>query len=356
MFAHFFLVGLLIMMMILFLERKKHSRHHPPLCCFKEEKEMNTMKTLWSHMVFVNVRSRRVGRNIIPQRTPVIVYGLFNQLFSLFTAIDIAKQLGRNLLVIGNFYVNFNNKKNSVPVSKIINLNSLSHSVCDWISTRQPQPSQLLKSVGQYPPKAISILQQEDSMMDLEIGCCFSFPLPKTTHPKHIQSLRFHPLFYQLVAPFLEKYPTYQVVHYRMESDFSSFFYRNYKFATQEECRAYLHQKYQDALTQHFDPTIPTVVVSHYYKNPLQKRDHDLQWRNLVHFTLSPSQKQILFRHLQLPPVTPIREVEAVIDFILCTTPQVSHYIGCGGSTFSCSIALFRNHQNSFLVQPIKMV
>lgn len=315
------------------------------------------MKSLWTHIVFVKLHKKRIGRRIVSDRRPFIVYGLFNQLFSLFTAIDLAKLLRRELLVIGKFYVNFNNKINSIPISKIINLNSLSIPACDWISSKQPQTSQLMRNTIQYPANAVNLLHTEDHIIDLEIGCCFSFPLPNTTRQNHIQNMRFHPIFYQLISSFLQKYPKYQVVHYRMESDFTNFFYKNqFHFNTREECRLSLYNKYQDALQQRFDPMIPTLVVSHYYKDPSQYRDHDLQWKNLVHFKLSPHQKQILCRHLQLPTNTPMREVDAVIDFILCTTPNVCNFIGCGGSTFSASISLFHNNKNSFLIQPIKMV
>lgn len=315
------------------------------------------MKTLWSHLVFVNIKARRIGRIIVANRTPVIVYGLFNQLFSLFTAIDLAKILGRNMLFVGNFYVNFNNKNHSVPVSKVIHLHSLSIPTSDWVATRQPQPSHLIKNTINYPADAVRLLRVEDRVVDLEIGCCFSFPLPNHTRQEHIQRLRFHPIFYQLVSSFLQQYPQYQVIHYRMESDFSTFFYKQYNFQTNQECRQYMHQQYQHLLTQHFDPTIHTLVVSHYYKDPHQCRDFDLQWNNLIHFNLKPDQKQLLCRHLQLPLTTPMREVDAIIDFILCTTPNVCKFIGNGGSTFSGSICLFRNNQKCFLVHPIiKMV
>jgi hypothetical protein len=296
-----------------------------------------------------------VGRKVAFVRHPTIVYGLFNQLFALFAAVDLAKLLGRNQLVVANFYVNFKNRQNSVPLSRIIDLKSLLLPTLDWIPNKEPTHSLLLKHGLARPSNCVQLLQKENHIQDLEIGCCFLFPVPGHDRAEHIKKMRFHPIFYQIISSFLEKYPKYQVVHYRMESDFTGHFFKGWRFNSLAECRKNLYKKYQENLAERFDPTIPTLVVSHYYKDPKQPRDHDLKWDNLVHFKLNPQQKTQLFRHLQLPETTPIREVEAVIDFILCTTPNVCNFIGCGGSTFSGSVCLFRNNQNCFNVHPVKM-
>jgi len=313
------------------------------------------MKTLWTHIVFIKATHQMVGRKVAFVRHPTIVYGLFNQLFALFAAIDLAKLLGRNQLIVGNFYVNFKNRKNSVPLSRIIDLKSLLLPTLDWIPNKEPTPSLLLKHGLARPSNCVQLLQKETHIQDLEMGCCFLFPVPGHNRAEHIKKMRFHPIFYQIISSFLEKYPKYQVVHYRMESDFTGHFFKGWRFNSLAECRKNLYKKYQENLAERFDPTIPTLVVSHYYKDPKQIRDHDLKWDNLVHFKLNPQQKTQLFRHLQLPETTPIREVEAVIDFILCTTPNVCNFIGCGGSTFSGSICLFHNNQNCFNVHPVKM-
>jgi hypothetical protein len=139
-----------------------------------------------------------------------------------------------------------------------------------------------------------------------------------------------------------------------MENDFTGAFFGGWQFPSLSDCRTDLFQKYQSTLTTHFDPTIPTLVVSHYYKDPSQPRDHDLQWANLIHFSLSPQQKAQLCQHLQVPSSSPMREVDAIIDFILCTTPHVRSFIGCASSTFSESVGLFRDNQNCFLINPHK--
>lgn len=311
-----------------------------------------TTKTLWSHLVFTRVMSRKVGRKNTMSRTPTVVNGLFNQVFALFTAVDLARALGRTHLVVGNFFVQFNVKQLSVPVSKVIQLSSLLIPASDWRPTGEPTPSRLIQHSITYPPDAFQTLQSEADKTDLEIGCCLLFPLPGHTRNQHIQHMRFHPIFYEIVSSFLHTHPTYQVVHYRMENDFTGAFFQGWQYTSLSECRAHLFHKYQNTITTSLDPSIPTLVVSHYYKDPTQPRDHDLQWPNLVHFTLSPQQKAQLSHHLQLPPSAPMREVDAIIDFILCTTPHVRLFVGCAGSTFSGSVGHFYNHQNCLMINP----
>ena len=313
-------------------------------------------KTLWAHLVFTRIMPRKMGRTTAISRMPTVVNGLFNQVFALFTAVDLTRELGRSHLFVGNFYVQFNRRRPSVPLSRIIQLSSLLVPASDWDHRRGPTPSHLAYHYPvTYPADAVRTLRTENETTDLEIGCCLLFPLPGHNRAAHIQRMRFHPLFYELVSPFLQAYPAYQVVHYRMENDFTGAFSQGWGFQTHEECRQNLSQKYQSSLSAGFDPSMPTLVVSHYYKDAAQPRDHDLTWENLVHFSLSPEQKSQLCHHLQLPLSTPMREVDAITDFILCTTPHVRSFLGCGGSTFSESVCLFHNHQNCSLVNPHKM-
>lgn len=310
------------------LSHRVVTKNVPPV----DKEQHSSIKTLWSHLVFVSPHIRKIGNN---RRIPTIVYGLFNQLFALFAVVDITKILGRSKLVIGHFYVNFHNTKDSVPLSKVVQLGSLLVPTMDWDRGREPTLS------SPFRTNSLSLYQKQDHVRDLEIGCCFMFPLPEHDRGKHIRNLRFHPIFYEIISPFLQSYPQYQVVHYRMENDFSQYFYKSWHFTTHEQCRQNLYQQYQKKIKQEFNPTIPTLVVSHYYKDPHQHRDHDLQWENLIHFRLTPPQRNKLCEHLQLPASIPMREVDAIFDFILCTTPNVQSFIGCGGSTFSGSVREF---------------
>ena len=312
----------------------------------------STIKTLWTHLVFTRIMPRKIGRNDTISRTPTVVNGLFNQVFALFTAVDLARTLGRSHLIVANFFVQFNMRQLNVPVSKVIQLSSLLIPTSDWNPNREPTISSLVQHTITYPSNAVQILQSETDKTDLEIGCCLLFPLPGHTRHQHIQHMRFHPIFYEIVSSFLYTYPTYQVVHYRMENDFTGAFFRGWQYNTLQECRAHLFQKYENTMLAHLDQGIPTLVVSHYYKDATQPRDHDLQWQNLVHFTLSPQQKAQLSHHLQLPLSSPMREVDAIIDFILCTTSNVRSFIGCASSTFSESVCHFHNHQKCLMINP----
>jgi len=329
------------------------------LCLLIKLKRDPSQKNLWTHLVFIEAK---IVRKKVVNRTPVIVYGLFNQLFALFTAADLAKLLGRNLIV-GDFYVNFANTRNiasietknlnSVPLSKIVDLDSVLVPTKDWNGEKNPTPSRIGYNV-KHPPNSIKILQQEDNITDLEVGCCFMFPLDRHVMDHHIQNLRFHPIFYEIISSFLASYPKYQVVHYRLENDFTDHFFKDFKFNNVKECRSHYFKLYQDALKKNFDPKIPTLVVSHYYKDLKQKRDHDLQWDNLVHFRITPKQKIQLCDHLQLPISTPMREVDAIIDFMLCTSANVYSFIGTEHSTFSGSVRDFRKNHRCFMINPSK--
>lgn len=305
--------------------------------------------SLWAHLAFVRISGRRIGRRVDVVRGTVLVNGLFNQLFSLFTAVDLARVLGRGRLVVGNFYVQLNNKKDKVPASKVVDLASLLIPACDWVSGTEPAPSCAAKNAIGQPPDAVDRMRKESHIPDLEIGCCFGFPVPGHCQEEHIRRLRFHPVFYQLIAPFRAAHPNYQVVHYRMENDFTGYFHKEWGYSSLEESRRKLHFNYQEAMKARLDPSVPTLVVSHYYKDPAQQRDHDLQWPNLIHFSLSPAQRHALSAHLQLPHGTPMREVDAVLDFVLCDNTPV--FIGCAGSTFS--LAVCARHPNHSLVQPV---
>lgn len=309
------------------------------------------MNALWTHIVFMKIGWKRVGRNaILSDRKPSIVFGLFNQIYALFAAVDLAKTLGRKHLYVSAFYVNYNHKTAHVPLSKIVDLQSLLIPTSDW--TADPI------SLKYITNNKLSVLQKEHATPNIEVNCCFMMPLPGHSRQEHVRHLRFHPILYQIIHSFLQSHPSFQVVHYRLESDFSSFFYKRFKFDTQIGFRSHLHQQYQHAMTTHLNPNLPTLVVSHYYKDPHQIRDHDLHWDNLIHFHLSPPHRQLLYDHLQLPLSTPIREVEAVIDFMLCTSPNVSAFIGCGGSTFSEAVHFYHDHHviPSHLLSPHKPI
>lgn len=308
---------------------------------------INAVGKLWAHLVFINFACQRFRKSVY--RSPRIVFGLFNQIYALFAAVDLAKALGRQQLVISDFYVNYNNKNFHVPLSKIVNLQTLLIPTVDWVEMEEPN---LLHYVNNHN---IAILQKESAKPDIEVNCCFMMSsLIGHCRQQHVRQMRFHPILYEIIGPFLEQYPAFQVVHYRLENDFSSKFCKRFRFKSNNEFRSHLHQQYHEALTTHLVPDLPTLVVSHYYKDVSQNRDYDLQWGNLIHFQLSSLQRELLCNHLGLPINTPIREVNAVLDFILCTSANVVSFIGCGGSTFSEAVYLYHDHNRtfSFLISP----
>ena len=326
-------------------------------CCLffwkqnSKKKQQKIAKTLWSHIVYTEF-------NESEQRKTTLSHGLFNQLYSLFHAVDVAEILDRHL-VIGKFYVSYTDTHTSVPLSKIINLASLGVYTTDMAD--RPYLTPQVSDIGQHaydpPSNTLEILLKEHQIPHLEIGCLFNLSLPDHTIHKHIQAIRFHPIFYNITSTFQSQYPQYQVIHYRMEGDFASYFHQRCGFGSPHDFQQYLFREYKDAIQKRFDPDIPIVVVSHYYKDPGQARDFDLPFKNIIHTKkLQEENLALLYEHLGLPKTTPIREVEAVLDFVISTSPNVRGFIGIEKSTFSEAIVAYwaNTHIQCHLIKPEK--
>lgn len=300
-------------------------------------------KKLWTHIVYTEISPEN-------KRDVVVSHGLFNQMWSLFVAVELATILQRDL-VVNNFYVNFTDTITSVPLSKVIDLGSLLVPTTDWAQDVSPTSSILAQHTYEPPPNSIEVLLKEERhVQDLEVGCLFNLQITNHKNDKHIQNIRFHPIFYEITSSFLRLHPKYQVIHYRMEGDFTGYFYNKFHFTNAHECRKHLFYGYKKALETRFDPDTPTLVVSHYYKDPNQPRDFDLQWKNIIHFTIPEEQKEKLCRHLGLPVSTVMREIDAVFDFILGTSSNVCGFIGCENSAFSQAVFSFKRGGDCFLV------
>jgi hypothetical protein len=294
-------------------------------------------------MVYTEIRGK--------ERKAVISHGLFNQMYSLFLSVELAKRLGRGL-VVGPFYVHYMDLVHCTPLSRVIHLPSLGVPTMDWYADQEPTPSRLVEHTYEPPPQTLEVLAGEEAgIVHLEMGCLFNLSLPDYSRTRHVQGLRFHPLFYELTSSFRQTYPAYQVVHYRMENDFCAYFHRRFQFGSMEECQADLFRSYNRAMKQYLDPNLPTLVVSHYYKDPHQNRAFDLPWKNLVHFSLTPQQRDRVCDHLGISSDIPMREVDALLDFILGTSPNVRFFIGCGLSTFSETVEAFWGEKNCFLIR-----
>lgn len=320
------------------------------LFLYKQTKVQETKKTLWAHLVYTEIKKNHQHNY---NRTTLLSHGLFNQLYSLFSAVDVAILLKREL-VVDNFYVHYMDTTHCVPLSKIIDLSSLLVPTTDWKSKKEePVISNIATHVYDPPPNSFKVLLSEKKIPHLEVGCLFNFSVPHSKKEKHIQSLRFHPIFYEMTASFRSSYSHYQVVHYRMEDDFSGYFHQRFGYQDTKELQTHLFHKYQKTMKKHFDPNIPTLVVSHYYKQK-QPRQFDLPWKNIIHFSITKQQKEQLYHHLDLPTTIAIREVEAIFDFVLSTSPNVRGFIGCEVSTFSESIVSFWNKKDCVLIHPQK--
>lgn len=317
-----------------------------------KNKSSTLKRTLWTHLIYTEVKPKNGVKDKYNRKT-TISHGLFNQLYSLFSAVNVASILERDL-VVNKFYVSFMDTTNGVPLSKVVDLSSLLVPTTDWNNQEEPKPSKIINDVYDPPPNSLEILLQEHHIPNLEVGCMFNLRILDYKKDPHIQKVRFHPIFYEITSSFLTLYPKYQVVHYRMENDFAGYFHQRFGYKDVAECQSNILQKYQKTLEDNFDYTIPTLIVSYYYKDKNQPRNFDLKWKNLVHYTITKKQREQLYHHLELPNTMEMREIDAIIDFILSTSPNVSGFVGIDASTFSDSIVSYWNNKNCVLIQPQK--
>jgi len=183
------------------------------------------MKFIWSHLAYHNFTPAKNGSH---RRRAIFAHGLFNQVDTLLLCSQFTKLLERELVVSG-FYIDYKHRK-SVPLSKIIDLSSLPVKTHDWMKNIEKQVQ--LSSVGNFyivPPydvkEMLDIIKKTENNHDhLEVGCCFNLQLRNNDFVVDHRNLRFHPIFYNIVADFSRHHHRYQVIHYRMETDFSAYF------------------------------------------------------------------------------------------------------------------------------------
>jgi serine kinase of HPr protein (carbohydrate metabolism regulator) len=166
---------------------------------------------------------------------------------------------------------------------------------------------------------------------------------------KDLKTIVPTPIFSKLINPFLKKNVQYQVVHYRIEKDFSNYFYKRFKFESPEKCEEYLFAKYNEYIRQHFDLNIPILIVSNYFKEHDTKLAYHLKFPNIIHYLWTDQDERTIRKYLGINNNQQMREIYAFVDYLVATSPNSIRFIGLKESTFSRAIEN-RCEVSSFLI------
>jgi len=295
------------------------------------------------------------------QLLPTHANGFLNQIQSLLCAIQIAKHLGR-ILVVDDFYVDISDMTTRTPLSRIVDFSSLTWP-CQDLSHHNLNDFHVSNYSHQMIRRPVhdwlsDVMTHESKHTHLEVDCCFYLCLDRDVYRDDLISLRFDPLFYTLTHPFIHSFEkSYHVVHYRLEDDFLNYFSTLYRpQIAPDRLGIALHQSYMSSMNTITTRKHPVVIVSGYFKHletacadtttytiPHGQYQYDIPCRDQC-FQFVPSRQDYekIFQHLSMVPnTTRFREIDALMDFIIATSSSASSFLGVLESSFSMAIADF---------------
>lgn len=267
--------------------------------------------------------------------------GFLNQIKSLLNAIQIAKLLDRELVVDG-FFPDFQENK-IIPLSKILILESLSINIQDGFLSK-PISSKFIRDFRCPDPyKWLRRLQKyENNISDLFVGCCFYYCFDTERYHQDLQSIQFHPFFYQLLQSFFTSFPRYYAIHYRVESDFIHHFYKEMGFSSACEYKSHIIHLLNEAKKSWGENKI-IYLTSERFVPP----------KNGFLFELNSDALQSLDSHIgQILPNK--REILALLDFLIGESEQCVAFIGIYESSFSRGLVDRRNGGSDVLLSSKK--
>jgi hypothetical protein len=266
------------------------------------------------------------------RKSPHIVNDFMNQIMSLLYGIQVAEALGRDLVVDG-FHIHFEDQHTKVPLSKIVDL--AKYPVRDYIEGEPFTLSEFShEMIGHDMNSWLDrVRHQEGSIQNLEVDCCFYFRPDQGRYLTDLRALRFHPIFYETVGPFLHQYyGKFNIVHYRMEQDVFNHFARTTNPPTPPDALATkMFKTYEKYMADQ------SFMVSGYFKPG--KEVKFIPSRSFFEFVMTEASESKLRETLGLPRHLPMREILAVLDYILCTSGKTSSFLGTCQSTFSLAVA-----------------
>lgn len=287
--------------------------------------------------------------------------GLCNQFWALLNALMIGRYTGRNIVVSG-FYPDYRGP-NSVPLSKIININELNNtlnslkfniSVLDpvdyqWVQSPNKGILSRLLSQPNCLIRAISILRQESNPY-IDIGNTFTASLKAIYSDKYSWNLltsllcqiKFVPEIYDVVnycKKFLkiDSIP-YCAIHLRIENDMI-----NHIVNDRPQNRGRITQQYYcNSIKARY---LKSMEKSFTRNNVIYLATYLLRSENINNsfvYDISRLYPNIKFWESknywrnQFPTLINGREIDAIIDYLLCVDSDL--FIGYDGSTFSETI------------------
>jgi hypothetical protein len=259
--------------------------------------------------------------------------GFMNQIQSLLHAFQIAKFLNRDLVVDG-FYPDFESLT-LVPLSSVFDMSTLPGFVEDGFKDIKPTKSKFLRDFCNPSTKnwANRILRYENHILDLFLGCCFYYRFDTEQYLSDLRRLRFHPFFYSHIQPFLDKYPFFHSVHFRVENDFTQHFFQKFGFTSPKEMEIFI----KNSLQSKMNSTTPHLILT-FCSNPPDGLS-SVELKNLS-----------IFQDYFNLDISRMREVFALVDFLLSTSDQCKAFIGVEESSFSQGISVCRNQRTSHLI------
>jgi hypothetical protein len=320
---------------------------------YLKKKMGQTEKYLYVHLSFhyyhyYNQHPPHYGREEYPHHAN----GFMNQIQSLVNAFQIAEKLGRRLVVDG-FHLDIRNRERKIPLSRVMDFSSFPIPCLD-ISMGEIDRYHLSQFSHQmiHRPKnewLRDVIQTEGHHSHLEIDCCFYFCFDRALYRLHLRQLRFAPIFYDMITPFVESIPNndrFHVVHYRLEDDFSAYFSTLTRPTIPPHILSRrlwrLYDRYMSYLRS---VGSPIVVVSGYFKTttPRDALPYNLAHAVFLHFRLSPHhESDLLMTFLKLTPHEVsdglYREIAALLDFIVAIHPRVGSFLGVLESSFSLAV------------------
>lgn len=266
--------------------------------------------------------------------------GFFNQIQSLLNAVQIAERWKRTLVVDG-FYPDFETNE-SIPLDRVIDLTSISAPIVSGA----PVPTKISRFSKDFrnpsPEKWLNrFLTYENHIPSLFIGCCFYYQLDHDKFLQDLKNLRFHPFFYNHIRSFLQMNPVYKAVHLRLERDFSQHFFKEKGFSSPED----MEQIISNRIHQHIWKHGPTLIVSGEFDPGLNPLSHLKET-----FRFYPDKNQVLMQLGLSPDWKRTREINALMDFLLCCSPACSQFLGVEQSSFSIGILKIRDNTQDQLI------
>jgi hypothetical protein len=277
--------------------------------------------------------------------------GFVNQLTHLVHAIIIG-HLAKRKIYRPHFLPDYNSLK-SVPYSEIIDIPTLNEGLCQLnfdtqidfetdlsnVEWDMRYHNSLTKPTEKLPIEKVSSYFDETTPSYVDLGSCYRLLNPGALESIIFRLLRFLPVFEE-VADWCRSTSLqgdYTALHLRLEDDWLDYLTKVY-YASYDYCAGIIYRKFIKALEETgSDTTVYLATSLHLSKNRYSHLVDDIKQRR-PGVVLKPNWRA------QFPNVLPGREIEALIDFLICR--KASLLIGLWDSTFARLVSTLNQADN----------